>query len=98
MIMFAVAVIVRVSMAMMAIVLVSVVVIRVGWGGSDSFRLGLESSERREKTVAFDPYVWTRRALQEKTLRLGCTVLHQCIRPHVGAHAPDHHGIRARPT
>jgi uncharacterized protein YidB (DUF937 family) len=28
-----------------------------------------------------DPNVWTRRALQEKTVRLGCTVLHQCIRP-----------------
>ena len=24
--------------------------------------------------------------------RLECTVLHQCIRPRVGAHAPDHHG------
>ena len=39
-----------------------------------------------------DPNVWTRRALQEKTVRLGCTVLHQCIRPRIGAHAPDHHG------
>ena len=39
-----------------------------------------------------DPNVWTRRALQEKAVRLGCTVLHQCIRPRIGAHAPDHHG------
>ena len=39
-----------------------------------------------------DPNVWTRRALQEKAVRLGCTVLHQCIRPRMGAHAPDHHG------
>ena len=36
--------------------------------------------------------VLTRRALQEKAVRLGCTVLHQCIRPRMGAHAPDHHG------
>ena len=39
-----------------------------------------------------DPNVWTRRALQEKSVRLGCAVLHQCIRPHVGAYAPGHHG------
>src|SRR5205809_2392240 len=44
-----------------------------------------------------DPNVWTRRALQEKTVRLEYTVLHQCIRPRIGADAPDHHGIRARP-
>jgi len=31
-------------------------------------------------------------ALQEKTISLESTVLHQCIRPRVGAHAPDHHG------
>jgi hypothetical protein len=36
--------------------------------------------------------VWTRRALQEKTMSLESTVLHQCIRPRVGAHAPDHDG------
>ena len=39
----------------------------------------------------------SRRALQEKTVRLEYTVLHQCIRPRIGADAPDHHGIRARP-
>jgi hypothetical protein len=39
-----------------------------------------------------DPNVWTRRALQEKTMSLERTVLHQCIRPRVGAPAPDHHG------
>jgi hypothetical protein len=38
------------------------------------------------------PNVWTRRALQEKTMSLERTVLHQCIRPRLGAHAPDHHG------
>jgi hypothetical protein len=38
------------------------------------------------------PNVWTRRALQEKTISLERTVLHQCIRPRVGAHAPGHHG------
>ena len=42
--------------------------------------------------TGFDPHVWTRRALQEKTVRLEYTVLHQCIRPRVGAHAPDYHG------
>src|SRR4029450_6087435 len=31
-------------------------------------------------------------ALQEKTMSLERTVLHQCIRPRVGAPAPDHHG------
>src|SRR5215831_3830901 len=41
---------------------------------------------------AIDPNVWTRRALQEKTMSLESTVLHQCIRPRVGVHAPDHHG------
>jgi hypothetical protein len=39
-----------------------------------------------------DPNVWTRRALQEKTMSLEGTVLQQCIRPRVGADAPDHHG------
>src|SRR6266581_776221 len=52
---------------------------------------------RGNGSVAFDPNVWTRRALQEKTVRLEYTVLHQCIRPRIGADAPDHHGIRARP-
>ena len=41
---------------------------------------------------ALDPDVWTRRALQEKAVKLGSTVLHQCIRPRIGARAPDHHG------
>src|SRR5437763_10436407 len=36
--------------------------------------------------------VWTRRVLQEKIVKLGCLVLHQCIRPRFGAHAPGHHG------
>src|SRR5262245_47800732 len=27
-----------------------------------------------------------------ENVRLECTVLHQCIRPRVGAQAPDHHG------
>jgi hypothetical protein len=45
-----------------------------------------------ESLKALDPNVWIRRALQEKTVRLGCTVLHQCIRPRIGAHAPDHYG------
>ena len=28
----------------------------------------------------------------KRNRELDCTVLHQCIRPRVGAHAPDHHG------
>src|SRR6266571_2126868 len=60
--------------------------------------LGAERTRRRHLISAdIDPNVWTRRALQEKTVRLEYTVLHQCIRPRIGADAPDHHGIRARP-
>jgi hypothetical protein len=55
--------------------------------------------ERAAQIAALQHFnnVWTRRALQEKTVRLEYTVLHQCIRPRIGADAPDHHGIRARP-
>src|SRR6516162_10070622 len=41
---------------------------------------------------AFDPNVWTRRALQGKIVRLESVVSHQCIRPRIGADAPGHHG------
>src|SRR5215510_12205773 len=50
------------------------------------------TSRRHRRMTESDPNVWTRRALQEKTISLEITVLHQCIRPRVGAHAPDHHG------
>src|SRR5262249_30212193 len=43
---------------------------------------------------ACDPYVWSGRVLQ--LLRVGgCAVLHQCIRPLIGAFcAPGHHGYQ----
>jgi hypothetical protein len=46
--------------------------------------------------VAIDPNVWSGRALQENFHRAGgCAVLHQCIRPLIGAfRAPGHHGYQ----
>jgi hypothetical protein len=43
-----------------------------------------------------DPNVWSGRALQENFHRVGgCAVLHQCIRPLIGAcGAPGHHGYQ----
>ena len=43
-----------------------------------------------------DPDVWSGRALQENFHRVGgCAVLHQCIRPLIGAFcAPGHHGYQ----
>ena len=45
---------------------------------------------------AIDPNVWSGRALQENFHRVGgCAVLHQCIRPLIGAcGAPGHHGYQ----
>jgi hypothetical protein len=45
---------------------------------------------------AIDPHVWSGRALQENFYRVGgCAVLHQCIRPLIGAfRAPGHHGYQ----
>jgi hypothetical protein len=45
---------------------------------------------------AYDPDVWSGRALQENFHRVGgCAVLHQCIRPLIGAFgAPGHHGYQ----
>ena len=43
----------------------------------------------------FDPNVWSGRALQEAFVDPGkITVLHQCIRPLLGACAPGHHGYQ----
>src|ERR1700737_1230606 len=43
----------------------------------------------------FDPDVWAGRALQEDFVELAAAVLHQCIRPQIGACcAPDHHGYQ----
>src|SRR6202051_4011784 len=43
----------------------------------------------------FDPDVWSGRALQEDFVELAAAVLHQCIRPLIGAFgAPGHHGYQ----
>jgi hypothetical protein len=42
----------------------------------------------------FDPFVWSGRALQEVFVELSVAVLHQCIRPLIGACAPGHHGYQ----
>src|ERR1700722_15358243 len=42
-----------------------------------------------------DPHVWSGRALQEDFVELAAAVLHQCIRPQIGACcAPGHHGYQ----
>src|SRR6266404_7491882 len=42
-----------------------------------------------------DPIVWSGRALQEVFVELSvCGLLHQCIRPLIGAFAPGHHGYQ----
>ena len=42
-----------------------------------------------------DPNVWSGRASQEVSSSWRCTVLHQCIRPWIGARsAPGHHGYQ----
>ena len=44
---------------------------------------------------ARDPNVWSGRALQEDFVELAAAVLHQCIRPQIGACcAPGHHGYQ----
>jgi hypothetical protein len=46
-------------------------------------------------TSAIGPNVWSGRALQEAFVDPGkITVLHQCIRPLLGACAPGHHGYQ----
>jgi hypothetical protein len=42
----------------------------------------------------FDPNVWSGRAVQEVSSTLADAVLHQCIRPVIGAFAPGHHGYQ----
>jgi hypothetical protein len=43
----------------------------------------------------FDPHVWSGRASQENFVELAVAVLHQCIRPLIGAFcAPGHHGYQ----
>jgi hypothetical protein len=51
-------------------------------------------SDLRAVRSAFDPNVWSGRALQEGFVNLADAVLHQCIRPLIGACAPGHHGYQ----
>ena len=44
-----------------------------------------EATCRGRSTDAVDPYVWSGRALQENFADLAGAVLHQCIRPLIGA-------------
>jgi hypothetical protein len=46
------------------------------------------------ESVGFDPNVWSGRAMQEISSTLADAVLHQCIRPLIGACAPGHHGYQ----
>ena len=46
-------------------------------------------------TSIHGPFVWSGRASQEVSSICRMRVLHQCIRPHIGAcHAPGHHGYQ----
>jgi hypothetical protein len=58
--------------------------------------LGVERTYRSSgPTSEFDPDVWSGRALQEDFVELAAAVLHQCIRPLIGAcGAPGHHGYQ----
>jgi len=46
------------------------------------------------RSDAFDPNVWSGRAVQEVSSTLADAVLHQCIRLPIGACAPSHHGYQ----
>ena len=61
------------------------------WGEADIARIPAGC-----RCEAIDPNVWSGRALQENFDRVGgCAVLHQCIRPLIGALcAPGHHGYQ----
>src|ERR1700682_2336587 len=58
--------------------------------------LGDKRTSRGEPiSVAIDPNVWSGRVLQEDFVELAAAVLHQCIRPQIGACcAPGHHGYQ----
>src|SRR6266566_9640145 len=47
-----------------------------------------------EGDFRFDPNVWSGRALQVVSPSWRLAVLHQCIRPLIGAFAPGHHGYQ----
>jgi len=59
----------------------------IGWMQPSIYHQGL---------MVIDPNVWSGRALQENFHRVGgYAVLHQCIRPLIGAFcAPGHHGYQ----
>src|SRR6516164_9898342 len=46
---------------------------------------GKQTFAERAATAAFDPHVWSGRVLQEVFVDPADTVLHQCIRPLLGA-------------
>ena len=62
----------------------------------DGSSRGISCCQRRScTTVEDDPNVWSGRALQENFVDLQAAVLHQCIRPLIGACcAPGHHGYQ----
>src|SRR5262249_37106154 len=54
-----------------------------------------QTSGEQTKYDAIDPNVWSGRALQEVSSTWQIAVLHQCIRPQLGACcAPGHHGYQ----
>src|SRR3974390_2711757 len=55
--------------------------------------VGADISPKRAAS-RFDPHVWSGRAVQEVFVDPGDAVLHQCIRPLIGACAPGHHGYQ----
>ena len=63
----------------------------VGIGGTSDLKAGSGGL----KSGAYDPDVWSGRAVQEVSSTQADAVLHQCIRPLIGAcRAPGHHGYQ----
>ena len=55
---------------------------------------GEQTCRRHRQNDAIDPNVWSGRASQEVSSSWRLAVLHQCIRPLIGAFAPGHHGYQ----
>src|SRR6516225_2894432 len=54
--------------------------------GCDRSKADIPQASQAARSVENDPNVWSGRALQENFHRVGgCAVLHQCIRPLIGA-------------
>src|SRR5262249_16359643 len=69
------------------------VIINAGFGRMSA--LGANRTRRDGGNDVIDPNVWSGRALQEFFVDVADAVLHQCIRPLIGAfHAPGHHGYQ----